>query len=62
MPRKDYSKTEMFDDPDPTDDNTDPEFLDECYQMHQATGCKPEDLTDIKERKAYTKWLKKKKK
>ena len=56
MPRKDYSK-EMVAEPDPTDENTSPEFLDECYQMYQARGYKPEDLTDLKEREAYRKWL-----
>ena len=59
MARKDYSKQPMFDDPDPTDENTSPEFLEECYQMYQARGYKPEDLTDLKERKAYRKWLEK---
>jgi len=55
--RKDYSKQPLFDDPDPTDENTDEAFLDECYQMYEATGCKPEDLTDLEEREAYRKWL-----
>jgi hypothetical protein len=54
--RKDYSK-EMFAEPDPSDENTSPEFLDECYQMYQATGTKLEDITDLEEREAYRKWL-----
>lgn len=58
MARKDYSK-EMFAEPDPSDKNTSPEFLDECYQMYQARGYKPEDLTDKEEAEAYRKWLEK---
>ena len=56
MARKDYSK-EMFAEPDPTDENTSPEFLEECYEMYKHRSYKPEDLTDLKEREAYRKWL-----
>jgi hypothetical protein len=56
MPRRDYSKEEMFTEPDPSSDNEDAEFLDEVFDMYEHTGVKSEQLTG-KERRDYEKWL-----
>jgi hypothetical protein len=54
--RKNYDD-EIFADPDPSEANTDATFDDECWQMMQYMGDKPEDLPDPPDRKAYQKWL-----
>jgi hypothetical protein len=57
MTRRDYSKEEMFTEPDPSSDNESPEFMDEVFQMYQATNTKPETIRDPKERAQYESWL-----
>ncbi len=56
--RKDYDD-EMFADPDPSGENSSPEFLNEVFQMFEALGYTPESIAEPKERRAYAKWLKK---
>jgi hypothetical protein len=58
MPRRDYSKEEIFTEPDPSSANESPEFMEEVFAMCADTGVKPEQLTG-KERRDYEKWLKK---
>ena len=58
MPRRDYSKEEIFTEPDPSSDNESPEFMEEVFDLYQHSGLKPEELTG-KERRDYQNWLKK---
>ena len=51
--------SDLIDDPIPLDE-TDPEVIQEIFEIHEAMGARPEDLTGgpPELRDAYSKWLK----
>jgi hypothetical protein len=58
VPRRDYSKEEMFTEPNPSSDNESPDFEEEVFAIIRIRGIKPENLSG-RERRDYQKWLKK---
>ena len=57
MARRDYSKEEMFTEPDPSSDNEDDAFMEEVFAMYEHQGIKPENLSG-KGKKQYERYLK----